>query len=77
MNTCYQSLQPLAQSPKFCPECGAALTGAAASAPHQRVGGGVAALVILAVIVMATAPVLKGIGCIMGAFVHGLAGRRM
>ena len=76
MNICYQCQQALAQSPKFCPECGAAFTGAAASATHQRVRTEVAALVILVVMVMVVAAVLKGIGCIMVAFVHGLAGRR-
>ena len=68
MNTCFQCQQPLAQSPKFCPECGAALTGAV----HTEV----AALVALFVMAMTVAAVLKGIGCIMVAFVHGLAGRR-
>jgi len=68
MNTCLQCQQPFAQSPKFCPECGAALTGA--------VGSQVAAVVVLAVIVMVVVAVLKGIGCIMAAFVLGLAGRK-
>ena len=35
-----------------------------------------AAVVVLAVIVMVLVAVLKGIGCIMVAFVHGLTGRR-
>ncbi|HUV69214.1 MAG TPA: hypothetical protein VMW15_06090 [Terracidiphilus sp.] len=40
------------------------------------VGSQVAAVVVLAVIVMVVVAVLKGIGCIMAAFVLGLAGRK-